>query len=101
MQKRKLTISELKVDSFVTSLSVNEETTVNGGIEGAVYAGADLADSLSGIIQSLIYTCPKPTKTTANPEATPCPGTWTDNCPGGATLLGPVCPSAQLTGSEL
>jgi hypothetical protein len=86
MQKRKLTLDELKVDSFVTSLSVNEEATVNGGDVVAAEEG-----SLVSIIQSLIYTCPKPTKTTANPEATPCPGTWTDNCPGGATLMGPAC----------
>jgi hypothetical protein len=75
MQKRKLTLDELQVDSFVTSLSEKEEHTVNGGAE--VFAEG----SLVSIIQSLLYTCPPDDKTTCNAQATPCPGTWTSNCP--------------------
>jgi hypothetical protein len=99
MQKRKLTLDELKVESFVTSISSTEKATVNGGIEvaalntgngNAVLIAAE--DSIDVIIRSLISECPQ---TTRNPKATPCPGTWTENCPGGPTLLGPLCPAAQ------
>jgi hypothetical protein len=79
MQKRKLTLDELQVDSFVTSLSEKEEHTVNGGAE--VFAEG----SLVSIIQSLLYTCPPDDQTTCNPKATPCPGTWTSNCPSSSS----------------
>lgn len=65
--KNKKKLEKLKVESFITSLSDEQKETVKGG-------------------NTSITACP-----TTNPYYSPCPTTWTSNCPYGSTVYGPVC----------
>ena len=73
MKKQKLTLSNLKVQSFVTSLKESESITVNGGEVDPV-AGGGRTHSYDWIICPLTIGCPTPG----------CPTINNTNCTAGA-----------------
>jgi hypothetical protein len=96
---RKLTLDELKVESFVTSMNGEEENTVDGGTSIPCTISVVVVTILCSIVATAAV-CPSGVgdcQTTRNPCATPCPATATSNCPGDPTLMGSACPNAVAT----
>jgi hypothetical protein len=98
---KKLSLDELKVESFVTSMTNEEKNTVDAGAVSSPLCIATVIVVTLALCVPVATAAVCPTGVgpcnTRDPYATPCPATNTSNCPGGPTLMGPVCPNAVAT----
>ena len=73
MQKKKLTLDDLSVESFVTSLDAQEQQQGEGGTSPVCLSvlGYTLSVAATAYVTYTIYTATP--NTTVDPNATPCP----------------------------